>query len=51
MLYHRWKKRFILYGIDGLQLRRTATHPGRPPSNRYPLLDYFRIGFKDRLPR
>ena len=29
-LYYRWKKRFVLYGIDGLHPRRTATHPGRP---------------------
>ena len=29
-LFYRWKKRFSLYGIDGLHPRRTATHPGRP---------------------
>jgi len=29
-LFYRWKKRFTLYGIDGLHPRRTATHPGRP---------------------
>jgi transposase InsO family protein len=29
-LYCRWKKRFTLYGIDGLHPRRTASHPGRP---------------------
>lgn len=29
-LYYRWRKRFILYGSDGLHPRRTATRPGRP---------------------
>jgi len=29
-LFYRWKKRFTLYGIDGLHPRRTATRPGRP---------------------
>jgi transposase InsO family protein len=29
-LFYRWKKRFTLYGIDGLHPRRTAMHPGRP---------------------
>ena len=29
-LFYRWKKRFTLYGIDGLHPRRTSTHPGRP---------------------
>ena len=29
-LYYRWKKRFTLYGPDGLHPRRTATRPGRP---------------------
>jgi len=29
-LYYRWKRRFALYGIDGLHPRRTATRPGRP---------------------
>ena len=29
-LYYRWKKRFTLYGIDGLHPRRTAARPGRP---------------------
>lgn len=29
-LFYRWKKRFTLYGIDGLHPKRTATHPGRP---------------------
>ena len=26
-LYYRWKKRFLLYGADGLHPRRTAAHP------------------------
>ena len=29
-LYYRWKKRFTLYGIDGLHPKRTATRQGRP---------------------
>ena len=29
-LFYRWRKRFTLYGIDGLHPRRTATRPGRP---------------------
>ena len=29
-LYYRWKKRFTLYGIDGLHPRRSTTRPGRP---------------------
>ena len=29
-LFCRWKKRFTLYGIDGLHPRRTARRPGRP---------------------
>jgi len=29
-LYYRWKKRFTLYGADGLHPRRTAARPGRP---------------------
>jgi len=28
-LFYRWKKRFTLYGIDGLHPRRTADRPGR----------------------
>ena len=31
-LYYRWKKRFTLYGIDGLHPRRTAVRPGRRPA-------------------
>ena len=31
-LYYRWKKRFTLYGIDGLHPRRTAARPGRRPA-------------------
>ena len=30
-LYYRWRKRFAMYGADGLHPRRTATRPGRPP--------------------
>jgi len=30
-LYYRWKKRFTLYGMDGLHPRRTAARPGRCP--------------------
>ena len=30
-LYYRWKKRFTLYGMDGLHPRRTAARPGRRP--------------------
>ena len=30
-LFYRWKKRFMLYGIDGLHPRRTAARPGRCP--------------------
>lgn len=30
-LYYRWRKRFTLYGIDGLHPRRTAARPGRRP--------------------
>ena len=29
-LFYRWKKRFTLYGADGLHPRRTAARPGRP---------------------
>jgi len=29
-LYYRWKRRFTLYGADGLHPRRTAARPGRP---------------------
>jgi len=29
-LFYRWKKRFMMYGIDGLHPRRTADRPGRP---------------------
>ena len=29
-LYYRWKKRFTLYGIDGLHPRRTSARPGGP---------------------
>ena len=29
-LFYRWKKRFLLYGADGLHPRRTAARPGRP---------------------
>jgi len=29
-LYYRWKRRFTLYGVDGLHPHRTATRPGRP---------------------
>ena len=31
-LFYRWKKRFLLYGIDGLHPRRTAARPGRRPA-------------------
>ena len=31
-LFYRWKKRFALYGIDGLHPRRTAARPGRRPA-------------------
>ncbi len=27
-LFYRWKKRFTLYGIDGLHPRRTEARPG-----------------------
>ncbi len=27
-LFYRWKKRFTLYGIDGLHPRRAAARPG-----------------------
>jgi len=30
-LFYRWKKRFTLYGTDGLHPRCTATRPGRRP--------------------
>ena len=29
-LDYRWKRRFTLYGSDGLHPRRTAARPGRP---------------------
>jgi len=29
-LYYQWKKRLLLYGVDGLHPRRTAARPGRP---------------------
>lgn len=29
-LFYRWRKRFTLYGADGLHPRRTAARPGRP---------------------
>lgn len=28
-LFYRWRRRFILYGVDGLHPRRTASRPGR----------------------
>ncbi|MGB2982551.1 MAG: IS481 family transposase [Candidatus Bipolaricaulia bacterium] len=31
-LYYRWRKRFTLYGMDGLHPRRTAARPGRRPA-------------------
>ena len=31
-LYYRWRKRFTLYGGDGLHPRRTAARPGRRPA-------------------
>ena len=30
-MYYRWRKRFLMYGSDGLHPRRTAARPGRPP--------------------
>ena len=29
-LFYRWRRRFTLYGADGLHPRRTASRPGRP---------------------
>ena len=30
-MYYRWRKRFLMYGSDGLHPRRTAARPGSPP--------------------
>jgi len=30
-VFYRWKKRFSMYGADGLHPRQTGTRPGRPP--------------------
>ncbi len=30
--FYRWKRRLVVYGVDGLRPRRKAARSGRPPS-------------------